>query len=108
MTFVLRDAREAELSQLATKADLDALRQAIRADLDITRQGNKAELDAGRSDIDILRRDIESRLNDQDLRFVARIKAGKAETIQWVLSAIGVQTLVMTAAIVTLSRSVQP
>ena len=97
MTLVMRDAREEQLSQLATKSDLDVLRLATKADIS----------DLGR-DIEVLRRDIDSQSNEQELRLVARIEAGKAETIEWVLSAIGFQALVTVAAVAALSRSFQP
>ena len=79
MTFVLRDAREADASNSATKADLESVRVELKSDI-----------------------------RALELRLEAKIEAGKSETIKWVVSAIGFQTLVLVGAVVTMSRLFQP
>lgn len=69
VTGALREAHEADLSQLATKADLQAVRadlQAVKGDLQ-AEMGRleltvKAEIAAIRSEMEILRRDLTIRL----------------------------------------------
>ena len=70
MTGVLRDAREEDLSQLATKADLAQLRAELSqlatraefADLRAEFADLRTEFTALRSDMEILRRDLTIRL----------------------------------------------
>ncbi|MER2197114.1 CCDC90 family protein [Methylobacterium brachiatum] len=79
MTGVLRDAREADLSTLVTKADLSSEIALVRSDL-------KAEIGLLRSDL---------RTEIADTRY---------EILKWVLSAIGFQTIVVVGAIVALTK----
>ncbi|WP_224003746.1 hypothetical protein [Aureimonas sp. SA4125] len=138
MSFILRDAREVELSQLATKADLAVL--ATASDLAALAAANERTFLSVANDLAAMaaanERTTLSTANDLaalaaanertalsaakdlaalaaefralELRLDVKIEAGKAETIKWVVSAIGFQTLVMVAAIVALSRSFQP
>jgi len=62
MTGVLRDAREADLSELATKIDLAQLEARLRADLAQLEARLGAEIAALRSEAQILRRDLTIRL----------------------------------------------
>ena len=87
MTVIIREARDSDLSALATKADLDARRLALKTDIDTLRQSTTADI-----------REVE-------LRLEARIEASRADTIKWVLSAIGFQTIVIVGAFVALSRT---
>ena len=47
---------------------------------------------------------MKAELRQAELRLEARIEAAKAETIKWVVSAIGFQTVVIVGAVVALSR----
>lgn len=75
---------EAIQSDLATKADVEALRLSSKSDIEATRADLRAT----------------------ELRLEAKIEAAKADTIKWVLSAIGFQTLIIVGAVVALSRTV--
>lgn len=120
MSFILRDAREVELSQLATKADLAILatssdlaalaaatdRAALSAanDLAAVTAANDRTALAAANDLAALAAELRA----LELRLEVKIEVGKAETIKWVLLAIGFQTLVMVAAVAALARSFQP
>jgi hypothetical protein len=101
MSFILRDARESELSQLATKSDLAIL--ATSSDLAALAAASDRTALAAANDLAALAAEFRA----LELRLEVKIEAGKA-AIKWVLSAIGFQTLAMVAAIVALSRSFQP
>src|SRR5579885_2859763 len=72
VTTVLRDAREADLSQLATKTDLEFHRQATKADLDALRHELK-------SDADTLRHELKSELDAHRQATNADFAAVRAE-----------------------------
>jgi transcriptional antiterminator len=72
VTTVLRDAREADLSQLATKTDLEFHRQATKADLDTLRHELK-------SDADALRHELKSELDAHRQATNADFAAVRAE-----------------------------
>ena len=47
---------------------------------------------------------VKAELRKAELRLEAKIEAAKAETIKWVVSAIGFQTVVIVGAVVALSQ----
>ena len=47
---------------------------------------------------------VKAELRQAELRLEAKIEAAKAETIKWVVSAIGFQTVVIVGAVVALSQ----
>ena len=71
----LRQAHDLDLTHLATKADLSATQAAFRADLTAT----KADL-------------------------TAAIAETKVEMMKWLVGTVGVQTVVIIGAVVTLAR----
>ncbi|MDP4021945.1 DUF1640 domain-containing protein [Methylobacterium sp. NEAU 140] len=90
---------------LSTKADLDALRLSTKADLDALRLSTKADLDvvklSTKADIDALRLSTKA-----DIETVRReIATSKAETIKWLIGAVGFQTIAVLGAVLALSRS---
>lgn len=74
VTGVLRDTREFDLSQLATKVDL---------------AGVKAELSAVRNEIAVLRNELRAEIaamrTELEMRIDAKIEAAKSEMIKWVV-----------------------
>lgn len=120
MTVIIREARDSDLSTLATKADLDAQRLALKTDIDTLRQSTKAEFESLRqsttaefdslrqstkSEFDAIRQSTKTDIREVELRLEAQIEASRADTIKWVLSAIGIQTIVIVGAIAALSRT---
>ncbi len=75
VSTVIRDAHDADLGSLATKADLEGLRAATRADL-----------------------------RETELRLDAKMETFKSDIIKWVFGAIGFQTVVIVGAATTLAR----
>ena len=104
VTHAVRRAQDVDLSHLATKSDIQALRMEIdglragtKADLDSLRAGTKADLDSLRTstkaDIDSLRAGTK-----------ADIAELKADILKWMVGAIGVQTIAILGALVGLAR----
>lgn len=87
----LRD--KAKMSSEQAEGLAEAISEAIQADL------------ATKADLEALRLSTKSDLREVELRLEAKIEAAKAETIKWVLSAIGFQAIVIVGAIVALSRT---
>jgi hypothetical protein len=92
VTAVLRETREFDLAELATKGDL-AL---VRADLDHLRSDMENGFAAVRSDMErefaavrlesgVMRRELDSRIDALRSELVARIEAAKSDTIKWVI-----------------------
>lgn len=119
---VLHESREFDLSQIATKVDLEQLRLATKADLEQLRLGTKADLDqlrlANKADLDQLRlatkgdleqlrlankADLEqlrlaNKADQEQLR--VEIANTKSEVLKWVIGLMVAQT----AAIVGLIK----
>ena len=70
VTGVLRDAREADLSQLATKADLSQLEARLMSEIAALRRDFRAELE-------IMRRDLTIRLGGMIMAATAVLLAAK-------------------------------
>ena len=74
-------------SNLATKADIDALRQGTKADIDALRQGTKADIDALRqgtkADIDALRQGTKVDI----AKVEARMETIKSDLLKWMFGA---------------------
>jgi hypothetical protein len=62
ITGALRDSRDADLSRLATREDLAALRAELSAEIASLRAELSAEIRMLRSEMEILRRDLTIRL----------------------------------------------
>ena len=62
ITGALRDSRDADLSRLATKEDLAALRTELRSEMASLRSELSGEIKMIRSEMEILRRDLTIRL----------------------------------------------
>jgi hypothetical protein len=112
VTGVVRDAQALAFSELATKADLELGLAAVRADLDRGLAAVRADLDRGltavRADLD---RGLASVRADHDLGLAsvrADIDRGLAETkteiLKWMVTTIGVQTVVILGAMVSFIR----
>ncbi|MEL6060722.1 MULTISPECIES: coiled-coil domain-containing protein [unclassified Methylobacterium] len=123
VTGVLRDARESDLTTLATKSDLRAeaalIRSDLKAEIALVRSDLAAEIAHVRSDltaeIALVRSDLtaEIALVRSDLtagialvrsELRTEIADTRYEILKWVLSAIGFQTIVVVGAIVALTK----
>lgn len=82
---LLRDRQEADLSQLATKTDLEHLRAATKADLEQLRIATKADIDQLRI---ATRSDLSAGLADL-----------KAELLKWVITLLLGQVAVIAALV---------
>lgn len=92
VTKVVRQAQDVDLSSLATKIDLAAVKGEIA--------GSRAEMAAMKielkGDIAILRSDFEKNLAET-----------KADILKWMISAIGIQTVIIVGAVLALTRLAQ-
>lgn len=108
---VLHESREFDLSQIATKVDLEQLRLATKADLDQLRLATKADLEqlrvANKADLDQLR--VATKADLDQLRLATKtdleqlrveIANTKSEVLKWVIGLMVAQT----AAIVGLIK----
>ena len=91
VTRVMRRAQDIDLTELATKGDM----QGVRTELQGLRSELKAEISALRSD---LKTDVSGVRSD----FQVALAETKADLLKWVIGAIGVQTLVILEPLVTL------
>jgi hypothetical protein len=86
LTRVVRDAQSVDLSTLATKSDLQDVLAATKADLQASSAAIKADLQLG----------LAGAKTD--------LAETKAEILKWMVSAIGIQTVVIIGAVVALVR----
>ncbi len=112
VTAVLRETREFDLAQLATKADLTVLRAdmallATRADLALLRADMEKEIGLLRSEIGTLRREFEARTDSLKSDLLARIEAAKSDTIKWVVG-IGFAQVAMIVALLRFFPGAHP
>ena len=108
-TDVLRETRELDLSQLATKADIalvradiDALRRSTKADIDALRAETKADIALLRADIDGLRASTKSDLAEAKADLRREIAETKAELIRWVVGVGFAQVAALIGAVFTI------
>ena len=95
VTRVVRKAQEIDLSNLATKSDIallksdiEALRSATKSDIETLRSTTKSDLQIGLAEVR------------------TEIHAMRSEILKWMVSAIGVQTVVILGTVVALARLV--
>ena len=87
VTRVVRRAQDIDLSNLATKADVQAALAVTKADLQVGLAAAKADLQVGLA------------------AAKADLAETKAEILRWMVGSIGVQTVVILGAVVTLART---
>jgi hypothetical protein len=94
-----------EALRLTTQADIEGLRISTKADSDSLRQSTKSDIEALRistkADIDSLR--LETKADIEAVK--GAIASAKAETVRWLVGAIGFQTLAVLGAVITLTRT---
>jgi hypothetical protein len=104
VTRAVRRAQDLDVSNLATKAELEALRsemktgfQALRSEIESSRTGLKGEIDllraATKADIDGLRAGTRTEMAEL-----------KSDLLKWMMGAMGLQTIAILGAIVGLAR----
>jgi hypothetical protein len=104
VTRAVRKAQDIDLSHLATKADVEGLRR----DIEAVRLGAKTDTESLRvelnANIENLR--IGMNANIENLRISGRadLDATKTEILKWVVSTIGLQTVVILGAVVGLVK----
>ena len=118
LTRAVRKAQNVDVSTLATKSDLQAVKsdlraeiQAVKSELQAEIQAVKAELQAEiqavKADIQALRSDMktETAALKSEIRGVQVELAGaKADALRWIIGAVGIQTLAILGTIVALAR----
>ncbi len=82
---------------LATKADIEALRQDTKADIEALRQATKADIAAVQADVDKLRHETR-----------AIVETAKTDIIKWVAGLNAAVALVVLAALLTVFFSTGP
>jgi hypothetical protein len=87
VTRVVRRAQDIDLSDLATKADLAA----VKADLN--------------GKIDSLESRVYAKIDSLGSRIDTKIEALRADLIKWVFGVIGFQTLIIVGAIIALTKA---
>ena len=100
---VLRESRDFDLSQLATKTDLEQLRLATKADLEQLRLATKADLEqlrlAGKADLEHLRLATKADLEQLRLAGKADLAELKSEVLKWVIGLMIAQTAAIVALV---------
>ncbi len=115
VTRAVRKAQDIDLSHLATKADVEGLRR----DIEAVRLGAKTDTESLRvelnANIENLRVELNANIenlrigmnaNIENLRISGRadLDAAKTEILKWVVSTIGLQTVVILGAVVGLVK----
>ncbi len=99
---VVLQVRNIDLSNLATKADLANL--ATKAELAETRADLQASIVETRADLAVTRADLQASIAETRARLETTIAETKTEILKWMVSTIGLQTVVIVGAVVTLVR----
>jgi hypothetical protein len=97
LSRTLRDKGHFSAEQAETLAE--ALGEAVQGDL-----ATKADLAALRADVAALKSELKGDLAGLESKLEARIAEAKADILKWVVGAIGFQTLVILGALVSLAR----
>ncbi|BAQ45256.1 MULTISPECIES: hypothetical protein [Methylobacterium] len=92
---------EAVQGDLATKADVKASESALRTDITTVETSLRAEVKVVASDIWTMDATLRSEIKSQ-------VAEAKTDVINWVVGAIGLQTLVIIGAVITLVRILKP
>ncbi len=92
---------EAVQGDLATKADVKASESALRTDITTVETSLRAEVKVVASDIRTMDATLRSEIKSQ-------VAEAKTDVINWVVGAIGLQTLVIIGAVITLVRILKP
>jgi hypothetical protein len=108
VTRVVRRSQDIDLSNLATKVDLAATKAELRADLAATRADLQADLAATRSDLQAglaaTRADRQAGLASTRADLQIGLAETKAEILKWMVGSMGVQTVVILGAVVTIVK----
>ena len=106
VTRVVRKAQEIDLSNLATKSDIALLRSEFEVFRSATKSDIEALRSATKSDIETLRSATKSDLQIGLAEVRTEIHAVRSDILKWMVSAIGVQTVVILGTVVALARLV--
>nr|WP_294555238.1 hypothetical protein [uncultured Rhodopila sp.] len=101
VTGVVRDAQTLAFSELATKADLELGLALVRADLDRGLASVRADLDRG---LALVRADLDRGLASVRADTARGLAETKTEILKWMVTTIGVQTVVILGAMVSFIR----
>jgi hypothetical protein len=116
VTLVVRDAQDIDLSTLATKGDLAATKADLEKSIAATKAGLeksmaeiKADLEksiaATKADLEKSMAEIKVDLEKTRAGLEKSIADVKVEILKWMVSTMGIQTVVIIGAIVTLVRT---
>jgi hypothetical protein len=101
LTGALRKTQDIDLSSLATKADLVAQSALTKADLATLAATTKADLSALAA---TTKADLSALASTTKADLAAGLSETKADIVKWMFGAIGVQTLVIVGAVLSLIR----
>jgi hypothetical protein len=85
------------------KATAEAFAEATSQEL-----ATKADLALLRADLDLVRSQLETKIDKVELRLEAKIEATKSEIVKWQFGTIGFQTLVILGAVLALAKFAHP
>lgn len=106
VTRAVRKAQDIDLSNLATRSDIALLRSELEAFRSATKSDIEALRPATKSDIEALRSATKSGLQVGLSEVRTEIHATRSEILKRMVSAIGVQTVVILGTVVALTRLV--
>ena len=100
---VLRESRDFDFSQIATKADIEQLRLATKADIEQLRLATKTDVEqlrlAAKADIEQLRLATKADVEQLRLATKADLSELKSEVLKWVIGLMIAQTAAIVALV---------
>jgi hypothetical protein len=100
LTSALRQAQDIDLSNLTTKADLVA----VKTDLAALSDATKADVAAVRADLAALAAATKADIAALAVATKTDLAETKTEILKWMFGSMGVQTIVIIGALVSLTR----
>ncbi|HMK89064.1 MAG TPA: DUF1640 domain-containing protein [Methylocystis sp.] len=99
---------EATGQELATKADIAAVRTDLRTEIAAVRAELRTEFAAVRAELRTEIAAVRAELRETELRLEAKIEGVKSDIVKWMFGTIGFQTLIIIGAVVALARMARP
>jgi DNA anti-recombination protein RmuC len=108
VTRIVRQSQDVDLSALATKTDLQVGLAALRNELQVGLAALRNELQVGlavaKSNLAETKSGLEKSLAETRAGLEKSLAETKADILKWMLGAIGMQTVVILGAVLTLAR----
>lgn len=97
VTRAVGRGQQIDISHLATKTELQAVRDDLKSDIDALRKEVKVDIEGLRKevkvDIDGLRKEVKADISEL-----------KVDLLKWVIGAVGFQTVALIGAVITVAR----